>query len=102
VKDGAAAYCVLAEKMSELPRIHGQSFNFSNQRPSTVLELVQLILRLMGREDLAPIIQNEASNEIRRQFLSAKKAHEVLGWKPTWDIETGLKETIEWYRKLLG
>lgn len=102
VKDGAAAYCTLAEKMAELPEIHGQAFNFSNERPSTVLDLVTLILRLMGRLDLEPIVQNQVTNEIRRQYLSAKKAREVLGWKPIWDMETGLNETIEWYRKLLG
>lgn len=102
VKDGAAAYCILAEKMAELPSIHGQSFNFSNEHPRTVLELVSLILKLMGREDVTPVVQNQASHEIVRQYLSAKKAREVLGWKPLWDIETGLKETIAWYEKLLG
>lgn len=102
VKDGAAAYCTLAEKMGELPSIHGQSFNFSNERPCTVLDIVQLILTLMGREDLTPVVQSQASNEILRQYLSAKKAREILGWKPIWDIENALKETIAWYQKLLG
>ena len=102
VKDGAVAYCTLAEKMAELPAIQGQSFNFSNEWPCTVLDMVNLILKLMGREDLTPIVQNQASNEILRQYLSAKKAREVLGWKPIWDIETALKETILWYQKLLS
>ena len=102
VKDGAAAYCILAEKMEELPSIHGHSFNFSNERQDTVLDLVRLILKLMGREDLAPIVQNQASNEIVHQYLSAKKARETLGWKPIWDIEGALVETIPWYRQLLG
>jgi CDP-glucose 4,6-dehydratase len=101
VKDGAAAYCLLAEKMAELPAIHGQSFNFSNERPCAVLDLVKHILRLMGREDLKPITQNQAANEIVHQYLSAKKAREVLGWKPIWDLETGLKETVSWYESLL-
>lgn len=101
MKDGAAAYCLLAEKMAELPAIHGQSFNFSNERPCTVLDLVNQILRLMGREDLEPITQNQAANEIVQQYLSAKKAREVLGWKPIWDLETGLKETVSWYESLL-
>jgi CDP-glucose 4,6-dehydratase len=101
VKDGAAAYCLLAEKMAELPSIHGQSFNFSNERPCSVIDLARLVLKLMGREDLEPVVQNQAANEIVRQYLSARKAREVLGWKPSWDIERGLQETIAWYRDLL-
>jgi CDP-glucose 4,6-dehydratase len=101
VKDGAAAYCTLAEKMEELPSIHGQSFNFSNERQDSVLDLVRLILRLMGRDDLVPIVQNQASKEIVHQYLSAKKAREVLGWKPMWDLESALKETVAWYESLL-
>lgn len=102
VKDGAVAYCTLAERMAEMPDIHGQAFNFSNERQNTVLELVAMILRLMGREDLEPDVRGEASNEIRHQYLSARKAHEVLGWKPVWELEEALAETIDWYRELLG
>jgi CDP-glucose 4,6-dehydratase len=51
---------------------------------------------------LSPVVLNHASNEIVHQYLSAKKAREVLGWKPIWDIERALKETIAWYQKLLS
>lgn len=102
VKDGALAYCLLAEKMAELPDIRGRCFNFSLEQPMTVLAMVRLLLTLMDREDLAPVIQNRASNEIRHQYLSAKRAREVLGWKPGWALDTALRETIAWYRKLLA
>ncbi|MBM4133161.1 MAG: NAD-dependent epimerase/dehydratase family protein [Nitrospira sp.] len=101
VKDGAAANCLLAEKMEELPQIVGQGFNFSNERQDTVLDLVRVMLRLMGRDDLQPVIQNQATHEIRHQRLSAKKARELLGWRPLWDLEAALKETIAWYETLL-
>lgn len=102
VKDGAAANCLLAEKMEEDPSIHGQIFNFSTERQDTVIDMVHLILGLMGREDLTPVIQNQATNEIRYQQLSAKKARELLGWRPIWDIEAALKETIAWYEGVLS
>src|SRR5262249_15193734 len=82
VKDGAMAYCSLAQRMGDLRQIHGQSFNFSNERQDTVLDLVGMILRHLGRDDLPPVIQNEAAHEIVHQRLSAKKAREVLGWHP--------------------
>ena len=44
---------------------------------------------------------NEAMNEIIHQYLSAKKAREVLQWSPKYSIDDGLTETIDWYKKLL-
>ena len=67
----------------------------------TVLEIVRKILGLIGREDLKPIIQNEATNEIKHQYLSARKAKNVLGWRPKYTLEESLKETIDWYRGFL-
>jgi CDP-glucose 4,6-dehydratase len=98
VKDGAAAYMFLAEKMREL-NIAGEAFNFSNEIQVTVLELTNLILKLMKREDLKPVILNEARNEIIHQYLSAAKARKMLGWTPQFTLENALKETIEWYRQ---
>ena len=53
----------------------------------------------MDKTDLKPQVLNQANNEIPHQYLSAAKAHKVLGWKPRWSLEDGLRETIAWYRK---
>jgi len=98
VEDGAAAYMTLAEKMHENPKLQGEAFNFSNELQITVTELVQKILTLMG-SSLRPIILNEASNEIRNQYLSAEKARNILNWKPLFSLDEGLQRTIQWYRK---
>ncbi len=98
VKDGALAYLHLAEKMDNA-KIHGEAFNFSNELQISVLELTKKILQLMGKEDLQPVILNEAKNEIKHQYLSAKKARTILNWRPKYSIDDALKETIEWYKK---
>jgi CDP-glucose 4,6-dehydratase len=98
VKDGALAYIHLAEKMDD-QKIHGEAFNFSNEIQVTVLELTNKILKLMKREDLKPRILNEAKNEIKHQYLSAEKSRKMLGWKPKYNLDSGLKETIEWYKQ---
>lgn len=97
VEDGAAAYMLLAEKLAEKPDLAGEAFNFSIESQVTVLDLVQRITRLMG-STLQPEIQNIASNEIRRQYLSAEKAKRTLGWKPLFSLDEGLRRTIDWYR----
>lgn len=101
VEDGAAAYMLLAERLASEPALRGQAFNFSNEIQVTVLDLVQRILRLMGSK-LEPEVRNEASNEIRHQYLSAEKARKLLQWKPLFTLEQGLKETIAWYEEFLA
>jgi CDP-glucose 4,6-dehydratase len=100
VEDGAAAYMTLAERLCEHPELMGEAFNFSNELQITVLELVQKILALMG-SNLKPEIRNEVSNEIRNQYLNAEKARRLLNWRPLFDIDVGLKSTIQWYEEFL-
>jgi CDP-glucose 4,6-dehydratase len=101
VEDGAAANMTLAEALARNPELRGEAFNFSNEIQVTVLELVERLLKLMG-SDLEPDIRNEASNEIRHQYLSAAKARRVLGWEPLFTLEEGLRRTVEWYINFLG
>ena len=101
VEDCAAAYVLLAEKMKSNPNLNGEAFNFSNEAQVTVLELVERILAAMN-SDLKPEVLNQASNEIRLQTLSAKKARTELGWEPLFSLDEGLERTIEWYRDFLS
>lgn len=101
IEDGAAAYMLLAERLASDPALRGQAFNFSNESQISVLELVDLILRKMNSQ-LRPEIQNQASNEIRHQFLSAERARTILNWHPDFTLETGLDRTLAWYREFLG
>jgi CDP-glucose 4,6-dehydratase len=97
VEDAAAANLLLAESLEE-KQLAGEAFNFGTETPLTVIEVVDRILARMGRKDLEPVIRNEASLEIREQFLDCAKARTRLGWKPAFTFEDGLDRTIAWYR----
>lgn len=101
VEDGAVAYTSLIEKLANNPALRGQAFNFSTESPVTVLELVELILKLMD-SDLKPEIRNEARSEIRYQYLSAAKARRILDWQPLFTLEEGLRRTIAWYTQFFS
>lgn len=100
VKDVSRAYMLLAEHI-QASNIAGEAFNFSLEKPITVLELVAMIQRIMNCEDVEPDIQDRASDEIRIQYLDASKAHNTLRWSPQFSLEQGLAETIAWYRAFL-
>jgi CDP-glucose 4,6-dehydratase len=100
VEDGAAAYMLLAERLSGDRGLGGMAFNFSNEIQITVLELVEKILSKMGSK-LEPEVRNEASNEVRHQYLSAERARTMLQWAPEFTLDEGLERTIAWYREAL-
>jgi CDP-glucose 4,6-dehydratase len=101
IKDAVNAYLTLAERMWNDASVHGEAFNISNQAPMSVLECVDKILEVTGRQDLKPIIQGTATREIEEQFLDATKISAVLGWKPQYDFKAGLQETVGWYKELV-
>jgi len=98
VEDGASAYMRLVEKMSENRDLIGEAFNFSNESQVSVIEIVKTILRLMN-SSLTLTVMNQASNEIRNQYLDASKAKNMLNWCPEYSLEAGLIKTIDWYRQ---
>jgi len=98
VEDAAGAYLHLAEKMLELD-LAGEAFNFGTSEPKNVLEMVALVLQAAGRPELEPVVQNQASNEIERQFLDCTKARTKLGWTPRFTMAEALKRTVAWYRE---
>jgi CDP-glucose 4,6-dehydratase len=101
IEDAAAAYVLLAEKLAQNTELSGQAFNFSNETPLSVLELVGRILLLM-KSRLKPVVRGEATNEIREQYLSAGKARRLLGWQPVFTLDEGLKRTISWYKEFFA
>lgn len=101
VEDIASAYMLLAERMSENPKLVGRAFNFSDETPKSVLDITKRILKVMG-SPLTPDVRNQASNEIRDQYLDAARARQELGWKPQYSLDEGLRRTIAWYVDYLG
>jgi CDP-glucose 4,6-dehydratase len=97
VKDGAAAYLHLAERMVATPEVCGHAFNFSTELQVTALDMVRRITAQFG-SPLKPVILGEARNEIKHQYLSAEKARRMLDWAPQFDLDSSLRETVEWYR----
>lgn len=98
IKDVVSAYFSVAEHLVR-GKYSGEAFNFGNNKPLRVLDVVKAIAQLLKKTHLKPIILNNAKNEIHHQYLDSSKAKRVLGWKPAYSIQGGLAETIEWYKQ---
>jgi CDP-glucose 4,6-dehydratase len=101
VQDVVDAYVALAERCCD-EGVRGEAFNFSPESRVDVLHITHAIQRLMDRTDLEPVILDQVRAEIRDQYLDSSKARERLGWRARYSLDSGLSETIEWYREFLG
>ncbi|MFZ1058978.1 MAG: NAD-dependent epimerase/dehydratase family protein [Candidatus Rokuibacteriota bacterium] len=101
VEDVVGAYLATAEAI-ETKGVAGEAFNFSTESTVTVSEIVTMIQKLTGRTDLEAVLLNRARGEIRNQSLSCRKAREILGWRDRYDLEAGLRATLQWYEAFLG
>ena len=101
VKDAAHAYTVLAEKIQELG-LKGDAFNFGVDKPSEIIGLVKNIIKVSGKPESKFKILDIVKAEIKDQYLSSRKAREILRWMPHYNLEDGLKETYDWYGEYFG
>jgi len=63
-------------------------------------EVVEMILENMGKDLNEYDHVNDRPGHDLRYAIDSTKLREELGWKPKFtDFESGLKDTIEWYKK---
>lgn len=76
----------------------GNAYNIGGGNSRTNMEITKRLLELCGRsfETHVTHVADRAGHD-RRYALDASKT-KGLGWKPTIDFETGLAETVAWYR----
>lgn len=101
IEDIVNAYLIIAEMLFENKELRGETFNFGTSHPTSVLELVSTIIKLMGNQTIKPIIQNNSKNEIQEQYLDSTKAHEQLNWNAQISLNEGLLKSINWYKSYL-
>jgi dTDP-glucose 4,6-dehydratase len=72
--------------------------NLGNPYEMTLLALAQMIVKLAdSRSELVFIPLPADDPKVRQPDIS--RARSLLGWEPRVDVESGLRQTIEWYRK---
>lgn len=100
IDDAIRAYMMLAEK--DLPKTkRGRVINFGTGKPINIADLVEKIITISKKNDISVKTENtpsSRSNEIRKQYVSIKKAEKELNWSPETLLDVGLLKTFEWYK----
>lgn len=100
IEDAVLVNHLLIERFGRASDGFGGAFNFSLEANLTMLELISRIGSLMNVEPEI-VINDTARSEIPDMQLSCAKARDVLGWKPAFDFDEGLRKTIAAYRDYL-
>lgn len=75
-------------------------FNVASGTETSLNDLAAALCRLMGR-DLAPDYGPERSvNPVPRRLADTSRAREVLGFESEVDLETGLRNLVDWWQSV--
>jgi dTDP-glucose 4,6-dehydratase len=82
------------------PKAVGGTFNIGSGREISVGALAELIGTLAGRS-VKVVTETErerpVGSEVERLLAANDRARDLLGWKPEFSLEEGLRRTIEWF-----
>jgi UDP-glucose 4-epimerase len=74
-------------------------FNIGTSTETSLLELAEALLDVMGRGDLSVEFgPARAVNGVTRRLASIDAARQHLGWKPEVDLHAGLRALVDWWR----
>lgn len=80
----------------------GESFNIGNPRSTiTIYQLAQLVVRLTESKSPIEFVTWDFP-DVELRIPDVKKAEELLGFRAHVELEQGLVNTIDWYRRKLS
>lgn len=104
VLEPLSGYLTLAVKQLTGEDFASGAWNFGpdevNVRP--VRELAETAVSVWGSGTVDFQQDPNAPHEATLLMLDSSKAKSGLGWAPRWDFETGVTQTIEWYKAVDG
>ncbi len=75
----------------------GEIYNLGGHSERTNLEVVKTILKQLGKPESLITFVSDRPGHDRRYAIDSTKVEEELGWDRTYDFDSGMKETIDWY-----
>lgn len=93
VEDIADGIIKLAERVDNATAV-----NLGTEERISVKRMVDLVLKLIGHKPKKINYINMPTGPMNR-VADISLAHRLLGWKPNFRFDEGLKKTIEWYFK---
>jgi len=91
--------------LSSKTDVGGEVFQIATYKETTVNEITSSIQELFKKttgKTVTVVHGDSRLGDVRRNYSDITKATKVLGFKPRYDLEQGLKETLEYFLKREG
>jgi UDP-glucose 4-epimerase len=85
-------------RASEAPAAGGQVYNVGTGRGTSVLDLVDVLNRLLGTK-LSARHADLRAGDVRHSRADISRARVDLGYEPRTTLEEGMAKTLAWYRE---
>jgi nucleoside-diphosphate-sugar epimerase len=95
-----AVHANLLAARSEQP-IRGEVLNVGCGGRVSVNQLGRSMAAALGRPDLQPLYAPERVGDIKHSFADLRRTGQTLGYDSVVAFESGLRQTLEWYRSVL-
>lgn len=82
------------------PAISGEVFNVADGRDKTVLELVDMLNKIIGKS-IKPRFEPARPGDVFRTLADTSKARALLNIRPKVGFEEGLEKTVEYFKTSL-
>jgi dTDP-glucose 4,6-dehydratase len=76
----------------------GEVYNIGGRSERTNLELCHTLLKVLQKPTTLIRFVKDRPGHDRRYAIDCSKIERELGWKPEWNFEDGLRDTIRWYQ----
>jgi len=72
-------------------------FNIGNGRATTIYDILIQIEKALGKK-IPPKFGPKRVGDVRKVYSDISKARRILGFKPAFNLEKGLKLTVDWFK----
>jgi UDP-glucose 4-epimerase len=95
IDDALKAY----EKILECKKVIREPINFGTGKDVTIISVANKIIEVFDKKQkIKPVHVAPRPGEVRRLIADNTRAKDILGWKPTYTFDEGLKKFVDWYR----
>ena len=98
-RDFVSVYDVVAANMlaHQVESARGQVYNIGSGRRYSLMDLLTALNAVLSSDIQAEFVEARAG-DVRDSLADISKAQSELGYRPSMDLERGLREVIEWMR----
>lgn len=84
---------------ADTPEAAGKVINMAEGRQTSLLQLLDILSRLLGKS-VEPDFQPGRAGDVRESLADISVARNLLGFEPKNNLETGLQQTIDYYKQI--